>query len=458
MTASGTLTIGTLRTRLVVSREHADHGGLRTDIQSALVGHLRESLARQLGDSDSNQSVWVIRSVRADALVNAVWDADEIANAVAAGVARSLSRTMVGSGDGINAIRFDSRAAHLAQYLLDRLDHTANRWYHARFDGLRALPASAAIRTALTANPALGLSALQHLTHAARRRVAETMTTTDCRRVLHDFGLLPDRGGLGAALEAVTMRWSDGQRPDREDAAAVWLLATVSGDAVAGATLERAIDLVVQTAAAQKRSDRAPAGALSVEAAFMVKALSGARTKVESNRSWSSAGGVFLLLPYIDVKHLRQLSWRIVEDDSLNARGLALMTLGVALHGTWSSEFGRDLVLLDLFGIPGEIDLSQLWAGATAVEQAAIHGSATATLSRFARRLPGFSSSTPAYLRSNALSIAAAIEREPDRIVVRLSRPPLYVILAMTGLIRRRYEIDWLSEVPFDVFPEDSSS
>jgi hypothetical protein len=79
-------------------------------------------------------------------------------------------------------------------------------------------------------------------------------------------------------------------------------------------------------------------------------------------------------------------------------------------------------------------------------------------LSRFARRLPGFSVSTPAYLRSNALSVTAAIEREPERIVVRLSRPPLYVLLAMTGLTRRRYDIPWLSEIPFDVFPEDPSS
>jgi hypothetical protein len=61
-------------------------------------------------------------------------------------------------------------------------------------------------------------------------------------------------------------------------------------------------------------------------------------------------------------------------------------------------------------------------------------------------------------LRSNALSVTASIECEPERIVVRLSRPPLYVLLAMTGVTRRRYEIDWLSELPFDVFPEDPLS
>jgi hypothetical protein len=190
----------------------------------------------------------------------------------------------------------------------------------------------------------------------------------------------------------------------------------------------------------------------------VLKALGGGRTKIESTRSWSSAGGVFLLLQYVDLEHLAQLSWRIVDDESVNARCLALVTLGVALHGTWSPAFLGDLALIDLFRIPGSIDLSRCWSTATAAEQAAIYEAAEATLVRFARRLPGFSASTPAYIRSNALSVTAAIEREPERIVVRLSRPPLYVLLAMTGLTRRRYDIPWLSEIPFDVFPEDPSS
>jgi len=458
MTPSSTLSIGTLRTTLVVSREQPNPQDLRTEIRSALLARLGDSLSRRLkASSDSSEAVWLIRSVRADALVNAAWDADEIADAVATGVVHSRARQMLGTGDGVNAIRFDSRAAHLGQYLLDRLDHTANRWYHARFEGLRMLPTSAALRTALSADPALGLSAMQQLPRSARRRAAEAMTTADCRRVLHEFGLLPDRGTLDAALSALAEEWSDGHRPDREDAAAVWLFATVSGNTLGGATLERAVDLFVQTAAAQKRPDRhpPPAGSLSTD---VLKALDGGRTKIGSTRSWSSAGGVFLLLQYVDLEHLERLSWRIVDDTSVNARCVALLTLGVALHGTWSPALGGDLALVDLFRVPGSIDLSRCWSTATAAEQAAIYEAADATLFRFARRLPGFSASTPAYLRSNALNVTAAIEREPERIVVRLSRPPLYVLLAMTGLTRRRYDIPWLSEIPFDVFPEDPSS
>jgi hypothetical protein len=458
MTDSGRLTIGTLRTTLVVSHQHADPLGLRTEIQSVLTARLRDSLAHRLDTStDSSQAVWVIRSVRADALVNAAWKADEIADAVATGVAHSLSREMIGSGDGVNAIRFESRADHLARYLLDRLDQTNNRWYHARFDGLRALPTSAALRTALTTNPAIGLSALQHLSHPARRRVAEAMSAADCRRVVHDFGLLSDRGELDAALTAVAKRWGDEHCPAREEAAAVWLFATVSSDGAGGATLKRAINLFSRTAAARQRREY-QSGSVSVTGSAVLKALEAGRTEIDSIRSWSSAGGVFLLLPDLDIARLEQLSWRIVDDRDANLRCLAFMTLGVALLGTWTAAFGGDLTLLNLFRIPPAVDFSCVWAIATAGDEAAIHEAADAMISRLAGRLPGFASSTPAFLRSNVLGVIAAIEREPDRIVVRLSRPPLYVILAMTGLIRRRYEIGWLGERPFDVFPEDLSS
>jgi len=458
MTLSSRLSIGTLRTTLVVSLEQPNPDDLGNQIRSALIAGLRERLARRLERSaDSSNAVWVIRSIRADALVNAAWGADEIAYTVATGLAHSLSKEMSGSGDGINSIRFESRAAQLAQYLIDRLDHTANRWYHARFDGLRALPLSAALRTALTTDPAEGLSALQHLSALARRRAAEAMTTADCRRVLHDFGLIDDRGGLCVAIEAVTIAWSDEHRPDREDAAALWLFASVSGNRVGGATLERAIHLFVETIAGRRRSDRRQQsrGAFNTETALVRKATVGATDAI---RSWSSAGGVFLLLPDVDVEQLHQLSWRLTDDEAISERCLALLTLGVALNGTWSPALGTDSVLLDLFRIPVSIDLSHIWSTATAAEQAGIRDAAEATLTRFARRLPGFSSSTPAFLRSNALSVTASIECEPERIVVRLSRPPLYVLLAMTGVTRRRYEIDWLSELPFDVFPEDPSS
>lgn len=67
-------------------------------------------------------------------------------------------------------------------------------------------------------------------------------------------------------------------------------------------------------------------------------------------------------------------------------------------------------------------------------------------------RLPGFSRSNLPYLSSNFLDFTASIEEEPARRVVRLGRPPLHLILNMTGMTRQSYRLSWLDERPFALF------
>jgi len=38
---------------------------------------------------------------------------------------------------------------------------------------------------------------------------------------------------------------------------------------------------------------------------------------------------------------------------------------------------------------------------------------------------------------------------------VRLGRPPLHLILTMTGMLRKVYRLSWLDDRPFALFPED---
>ena len=61
---------------------------------------------------------------------------------------------------------------------------------------------------------------------------------------------------------------------------------------------------------------------------------------------------------------------------------------------------------------------------------------ALAVYTGFARRLPGFASSSLEYLWRNFLEIDALVEREPDRIIVRCGRAPLHLVLALTGMTR----------------------
>ena len=73
-------------------------------------------------------------------------------------------------------------------------------------------------------------------------------------------------------------------------------------------------------------------------------------------------------------------------------------------------------------------------------------------LRRVAYGLPGFAGSNLPYLSRNFFEFAATVEEEPARRVVRLGRPPLHLVLNMTGLNRQSYRVSWLDERPFALF------
>jgi hypothetical protein len=126
-------------------------------------------------------------------------------------------------------------------------------------------------------------------------------------------------------------------------------------------------------------------------------------------------------------------------------------------HGRWaalarararrpaSPEAAADDVvdLLDAVG-----PLPQGWRAAFAV-------AAQQTLRGFAHRLPGFAGSRAEYLYRNFLDLSASVQVEPSRITVTLSRPPLDLVLGLSG--RNRGERRWpqLDERPFVLFSSD---
>ncbi len=86
------------------------------------------------------------------------------------------------------------------------------------------------------------------------------------------------------------------------------------------------------------------------------------------------------------------------------------------------------------------------WAVAMAAQHA---------LRLFSRRLPGFSRSSLDYLARNFLDVAATLtESEDGRRLVRLGRPPLGLVLALTGAHRGSYRLSWLDEREFALFPD----
>src|SRR5262249_19796639 len=75
-------------------------------------------------------------------------------------------------------------------------------------------------------------------------------------------------------------------------------------------------------------------------------------------------------------------------------------------------------------------------------------------LRTFAWRLPGFAESNLPYLSRNFLEFAGSLEEEPARRVVRVGRPPLHLVLGMTGAMRQTYRLSWLDERPLALFQE----
>jgi hypothetical protein len=118
------------------------------------------------------------------------------------------------------------------------------------------------------------------------------------------------------------------------------------------------------------------------------------------------------------------------SDDDLLVRLAKIPEDMSALHLPEPFEFGRDF-------------------------EQALDLAAQNVLRLFAWRLTGFSRSGLAYLQRNFLDLTASLEEEAGRRVVRLSRPPLGLILNMTSQNRQVYRLSWLDDRPFELYPED---
>jgi hypothetical protein len=84
----------------------------------------------------------------------------------------------------------------------------------------------------------------------------------------------------------------------------------------------------------------------------------------------------------------------------------------------------------------------------------ALSVAAQGVMRAFAWRLPGFAGSSLPYLYNNFLDVSASLEDEPARRVVRLGRPPLNLVLGITGMAHSTYRVGWLDERPFALFQQ----
>jgi hypothetical protein len=94
-------------------------------------------------------------------------------------------------------------------------------------------------------------------------------------------------------------------------------------------------------------------------------------------------------------------------------------------------------------------DESMLLPGLPGPVGAAVRVAAAALLRELSYRLPGMATASAAHLRRNALALDAVVRPEPDRIVVELGRPPLDLLLALTGANRRTFTLPATGDRPW---------
>lgn len=437
----------------------------------------RHAFTRWLDRAD--ESIWIVRKIELAVLVAAESAADSVAASTVTALGRALGEALVGDGDGLNTIRFENRAACVASFVTDAAWGDAwSRWYYAPFQGLKLLPASSAIRTALTEDPTIGRHALERLDASALARVASILTSQDEALVLTS---LASTGGDDVAELAFSRAWSECKRQLEVASSPASLLVTfVRAPADIASTaflralrqvhgafealrhlrpaqLARALPLSLPDAALEGLGTRTdiPPEILREMVGHLTLARSVPAQAEAATTAATPFGGLLLLLrelgdlppmmrgPPIALKWLtlamcagRERSEAVLHDEALrNLLGISSLPLAdiakclrvtppVDLEHDEPTSRDRRWLSFDR-----RIGISPAWSASLAL-------AAHRALRSFSRRLPGFAEASAQYLWENFLASDASLEYEANRVIVRYGRPPLHLMLTLTGLTR----------------------
>jgi hypothetical protein len=347
MTAA--VSIGRLRSEYHVARDHPSPQQLRERLDRIAAG-LPEALGQALDPilSADDSSVWFIRRLEIDITLNAARDG--LARGWTPALIRRLAEAMDGEhSDGV--VRFPSRAAYLARFLADLAQGSAwGRWYYEPFSGLRALPASAALRTAICAEAATGLAALFELPRHQLRVVLQMMTESDSGRVMRELsqrGLGAEQAACQAAVRDVSASLPAFAGGESRLALALFLEACRTTPGLAGSNL---------MAAAVELSRELGPGSVALEDLSTPDASNDAR--------FTPAGGAFLLIPLIARLPLEAImrDWPAAAGDVPASTVARFLVLLKCLGGARAGSLFVDPVLRELAGIPPGMDRPALAA------------------------------------------------------------------------------------------------
>jgi hypothetical protein len=288
--ATGRLTIGCVAAQYAVSAEHPSPRQVKDRLDAIIARDLPRTLARAFESwfSDSDQSIWIIRQLNIETAINVTGEPEHIIRALTTQIARKLDATLHSENQD-NVRNFLNRAAYLASFLSDLAFGTAwSQWHYESFAGLKALPLSSALRTALCDDIDTGKEALGSLAAQELEKIVDSLTSQDARQVL----------GRLSSIDSVSDEMRSREAVSRAATKYQTILAKLGNE------WQRALYLFV----AAVREEKGLGGSSLQDAALAIAtakdrlstAVAGADTQVLASSRSTAFGGIFLILPHLD--------------------------------------------------------------------------------------------------------------------------------------------------------------
>jgi hypothetical protein len=206
------LQVRRVHAQYLVSSEHPSPQLLQDRLDDEIRRNLTQVLSAAFSPwfSETDPSIWFVRRLEIDVAVNAERGGEQLTRVLATQIARELGATLQDGGDQNNVIRFSSFAAYLSRFLSDLAAGDAwGRWYYESFAGLRLLPTSAALRTAVCNQPETGREALSRFPPGELKQVLRALTRQDGRLVLDS---LAGAFAAGDEFECCQRAWNVWQK------------------------------------------------------------------------------------------------------------------------------------------------------------------------------------------------------------------------------------------------------
>jgi len=402
---SNRLQIRRLSAEYLVSAEHPSPERLKDKLDRTLGSHLKLMLSSALSSwfSEADSSLWFVRRLEIDVAVNAAWDNELLGRAVTTQIGRALGDTLQENAEPDNVVHFTSRGDYLARFLSDLAAGNAwNRWYYESFAGLGMLPTSAALRTVVCDQTEPGREALLQLSPSDLRDVLRALSQRDAAAILDR--LATTAAAVGDEADCCRIVWNAWQTMEQsslceldESRRALLLYLRASGDQQLGWNLKRAslalLRLASRLAGASAGQKEQLVSALTDGTMGEFDQVAGADAEIlsplrrcsaawlrevgeaintrpakqtpgESNspgRRYTSFGGAFLLLPFIDKLPLADAVRNWPHSNEAAAISLVRLLLLVKCCGEQNSHQSfEDPLLRDLLLIPPSVSLEEV--------------------------------------------------------------------------------------------------